>query len=243
MAEKHNFKQQAAKAWRAAGGAFPLTLPVLTGYVFMGMAFGILLQSKGYGPLWALFMAVVVYAGSAQFVAVGLLAAGFNPLTAFAAIFMVNARYLFYGISMLESFKEFGKARYYLMFALTDETFALLNANIPPAGVGKKAFFLAVSALNHIYWISGCLLGALVGQALPINTAGIDFVMTALFVVILLEQWQSSKASRLPAAIGLGVTLGARLMFGAEWFLLPAMGLMLAVFILAKKPLERGMQA
>lgn len=217
--------------------AFPHTIPVLTGYVFMGMAFGILLASKGYGPLWAFFMGLTIYAGSGQFVAVGLMASGFAPLTAFLVTLMVNARHIFYGISMLERFKKYGKAKYYMIFALTDETFSLLSAVKTPPGMDEEAFSLTISIMNQCYWVAGCTLGGLLGSAMPINTYGIDFVMTALFVVIFLEQWRV-PANRTPALIGLGVSLVCRVLFGADWFILAAMAVMVLVFSLTKKQIE-----
>ncbi|MDL2325424.1 AzlC family ABC transporter permease [Ruminococcaceae bacterium OttesenSCG-928-A16] len=222
---------------KAVKAAFPVTIPVLAGYLFMGMAFGMLLQSAGYNAWWAFFMALFIYAGSGQFLAVGILAAGFNPLLAFFMTLMVNARHIFYGISMLERFKNFGKAKWYMVLSLTDETFALLTAAVPPKGVEAKPFYLAIAMLDHFYWIAGCTLGGLFGAALPINTKGIDFVMTALFVVILLEQWQQ-KSNRIPAIIGLGGSLLCRVVFGPQWFILAAMALLLVVFMAAKKPLE-----
>jgi 4-azaleucine resistance transporter AzlC len=218
--------------------AFPHTIPVLTGYVFMGMAFGILLASKGYGALWAFAMAVTIYAGSAQFVAVGLMAAGFDPLGAFLVTLMVNARHVFYGVSMLERFKSYGKAKLYMIFALTDETFALHCSAKPPKGMSEERFYLAISVLDHLYWIVGCTVGGLIGGAMSINTLGIDFVMTALFVVIFLDQWKK-KQNRTPALIGLGASIVCRLVFGPNWFILACMAALVILFSLFKKPLDR----
>ncbi|MDL2293295.1 AzlC family ABC transporter permease [Ruminococcaceae bacterium OttesenSCG-928-D13] len=223
---------------RAARAAFPHTVPVLTGYVFMGMAFGMLLASKGYGAGWAFLMALLIYAGSGQFLAAGLMAAGFDPLTMALMTLAVNARHVFYGISMLERFKQFGRAKYYMIFALTDETFALLCSARPPEGMAEKPFYLAISIMDQCYWIIGCTLGGLLGSALPINTQGIDFVMTALFVVILLEQWRE-KANRTPALIGLFASLACRVVFGPQWFILAAMAVLVVVFTLTRRPLEK----
>lgn len=203
----------------------------------MGMAFGMLLQSKGFGVLWAFLMALLIYAGSGQFVAVGLMAAGFNPLTGLLMTLMVNARHIFYGISMLEKFKTFGKAKWYMIFFLTDETFALLVSAKPPKGMEEKPFCLAIAILDHLYWVTGCVVGSLLGSALPINTQGIDFVMTALFAVILMEQWQQ-KQNRTPALIGLFASLVCRVVFGPQWFILAAMAVLVVVFTLLRKPLQ-----
>lgn len=217
--------------------AFPHTVPVLTSYLVMGAAFGVLLASKGFGPGWAFLMALVIYAGSGQFVAVGLMAAGFAPLTAFLVTLMVNARHIFYGISMLESFRKMGRERFYLIFALTDETFALLCSAKPPPGVSRRRFTLSIAVLDHCYWLCGCTIGALLGSTVAINTHGIDFVMTALFVVIFLEQWQQPK-NRTPALMGLGVSIICLIIFGPQWFILAAMAALVILFSLLKKPLE-----
>lgn len=222
--------------------AFPYTVPVLTGYIFMGMAFGIyLMKSTGLSAIWAFLMAVSMYAGSMQFVAVGLLVAGFNPLNAFFITLMVNARHVFYGISMLEQFKIFGKAKYYMIFSLTDETFSLLCSVKPPKGVVPQKFYFAIATMNHIYWIVGCTLGGLIGTAFEIDTQGISFVMTALFVVIFLGQWQE-KRNRIPAFIGLGASFICRLLFGPQWFIMGAMALLVVLFSVGRKPIEGRMQ-
>ena len=204
----------------------------------MGIAFGVLLQSKGFGFGWALAMGLFIYAGSAQFVAVGLLAAGFSPLAGALVILMVNARHVFYSISMLEKFKIYGKAKWYMIFSLTDETFALLVSAKPPAGMPEKPFYMAIAVMDHLYWVIGCTLGGLLGAAIPINTQGIDFVMTALFVVIFLEQWRERK-NRIPALVGLVVSFVCRILFGTTWFILAAMAVLVLVFVLAKKPFEK----
>jgi 4-azaleucine resistance transporter AzlC len=218
--------------------AFPPTIPVLTGYVFMGTAFGILLVTNGFHPLWAPVMAITIYAGSAQFVAVGLLAAGFDPLAMFLVILMVNARHVFYGLSTLERFRDFGKYRSYLIFALTDETFALFNSVKVPDGVDERKFLTAIAALDHCYWIAGCTLGGFAGTLLTFDTKGIDFVMTALFVVILIQQFERHP-SRRPALIGLAVSVLCRLVFGSQAFIISTMVALLAVFALARPHLER----
>lgn len=229
--------EQIRRQKSAVMAAFPHTVPVLTSYLVMGAAFGVLLASKGYAPGWALLMALVVYAGSGQFVAVGLMAAGFAPLTAFLVTLMVNARHIFYGISMLEPFRKLGRERFYMIFALTDETFALLCSAKPPAAVSKRRFYLSIAVLDQCYWLCGCTAGALLGRAVTINTHGIDFVMTALFVVIFLEQWQQPK-NRTPALAGLGVSILCLVVFGPQWFILAAMAALVILFSLLKKPLE-----
>lgn len=224
---------------RLVKAAFPHTVPVMTGYLFLGMAFGILLQSQGYGVWWALLMSTVIYAGSMQFVAVGLLAGGFHPLQAALLTLMVNARHIFYGLAMLERFRGMKKEKPYMVFALTDETFSLLCAAQAPEGVDKRQFDLCISVMDQLYWIIGSVVGALLGSAVTFNTQGIEFVMTALFVVIFLEQWQTRKG-RLPAMMGVCTALVCLLIFGRDWFILPTMGVLVVLLLSVRGSLERG---
>lgn len=212
----------------ALKAAFPRTIPVLTGYVFMGMAFGMLLASKGYGVLWALAMSLCVFAGSLQFVAVGLLAGDFQPLQTALITLMVNARHIFYGLCLLKEFGALRKTKLYMIFALSDETFSLLCSAQPPAAVEKSRFWLCIALLDQLYWIIGSVLGNLAGSVLPFNPRGIDFVMTALFIVIFLQQWRI-RAGRGPALAGIAAALLCLFVFGSRWFILPAMGLLCTV--------------
>ncbi|GHU03703.1 branched-chain amino acid transporter AzlC [Betaproteobacteria bacterium] len=218
--------------------AFPHTVPVLTGYLCMGAAMGILLAAKGFHPLWATLMACVVYAGSAQFVAVGLLAAGFDPLAMLVTTLMVNARHIFYGLTSIERFRGFGRYRPYVIFALTDETYALFNSVKIPDGIEERKFLTAIAALNQSYWIVGCTLGAFLGARIAFDVTGIDFVMTALFVVILMQQLEN-PANRAPALIGFVLAVVCRLVFGSEAFIVSTMLAMLAAFTLARSTLQK----
>ncbi len=199
------------------------TLPVLCGYIFLGIAFGLLLQQAGYGWPWALLSSVLIYAGSMQFVLVQLLGGGFGSLASVALTTLsVNSRHLFYGLSFIEPFSHMGKARPYMIFSLTDETYSLLcGVQVPPALDKKRAFFF-IALLDQSYWITGSLLGNLLGSVLPFDMTGIDFAMTALFVVIFVEQWLSAK-THAPALLGLGFGLVSLLVFGPDAFLLPAL--------------------
>ena len=218
--------------------AFPHTIPVLTGYLFVGLAFGFLLQSKGFDFLWAGFMSVTVFAGAMQFVTITLISEPFSPLSVFLITLMVNARHIFYGFSMLEKFRGTGKYKPYLVFGLTDETFTLLYSVIPPAGVSPGGLFFFITLLNHCYWIAGSVFGALLGAQLPFNTEGIEFVMVALFTAIAVEQFRL-KHNRIPCMIGLAASLSCLLVFGPERFLLPAMAVIVVVLTFARKPLEK----
>ncbi len=226
---------QKIKALRAA---FPQTIPVMTGYLFLGIAFGILLNSKGYHFGWSVLMSIFVYAGSMQFVAVNLLTSAFNPLNAFLITLMVNARHLFYGLSMLGKFKGTGNKKPYLIFALTDETYSILCSAEPPKDVERGWFMFFTALLNQIYWVTASAIGALLGSMFTFNTKGIDFVMTALFVVIFINQWKSQK-NHTPAIIGLGVSVLCLLVFGSGNFIIPAMILITLALILFKKPIEK----
>lgn len=223
--------------WKALESAFPYTIPVLTGYLVLGTAFGILMNSKGYSCIWVVLVSLFIYAGSMQFVAISLIASGFNPLYACFITLMVNARHLFYGISMLSKFKGMGKKKPYLMFGLTDETFSILCSTQPPEGVDRGWFMLFVTLLNHIYWVLGSLIGSILGSLITFNTKGIDFILTALFVVIFINQWKSTK-NHLPVLIGVGSSILCRLLFGANNFIIPSMILIVLLVTILQKKIE-----
>lgn len=218
--------------------AFIHTIPVLLGYAFLGGAFGILLESKGYHFGWALLMSLFIYAGSIQFVAVGLLASGVSFWIAVLMTLMVNARHLFYGLAMLDKYKDMGKKRPYMIFSLTDETFSLLCSAEVPDGVDKNRFYFFVSLLDHLYWVAGSVVGGLIGSVLPFNTKGIDFAMTALFVVIFIDQWKSAS-DHIPAVVGVCCSLLCLILFGADNFILPSMIAILLLLTVLRKPIER----
>ncbi len=209
--------------------AFRDTVPVMTGYLFLGFGFGILMQSEGYGFWWAVAMSLLIYAGSMQYVAVGLLAAGADLVTVALTTLMVNARHLFYGISMVDAYRGTGKKKPYLIFALTDETYSLVSS-------GEKSgdYCFAVSLLDQSYWVAGTALGSLAGALLGEGIPGIEFVLTALFVTIFTEQWLSAKDHR-PALTGVGATALCLLLFGKEIFLIPAMAVITGGLLLMRR--------
>ena len=206
----------------ALRAAFLDTVPVMTGYVFLGFGFGILLHQSGYGVLWAGAMSLFIYAGSMQYMAVSLLSSGAGLLTAALTTLVVNARHLFYGISMVDAYKGAGRKKPYLIFALTDETYSLVSKNQVPEGMNRHAYCLLVSALDQVYWVAGSLLGSLAGSLLPFDFQGIEFVLTALFVTIFVEQWLSTE-NHAPAIIGVVSTTACLLLFGSDVFLIPSM--------------------
>lgn len=221
----------------AARAAFLDTIPVMTGYLFLGFGFGIYLNENGYGLLWSLCMSLFIYAGSMQYVAVSLLTGGAGLITAALTTLMVNARHLFYGISMLDTYQNTGKQKPYLIFSLTDETYSLVSQNRVPEGVSRNAYFLLVSLFDQCYWVAGSVLGSIAGNWIPINYEGIDFVLTALFVTIFVEQWLSSK-DHTPALVGLIGTALCLLLFGKDIFLIPSMVLIAAILTMAQKRKE-----
>ena len=205
--------------------AFVKTLPVMAGYIVLGIGFGILLRNAGFNVGYALAMSLFIYAGSMQYVGVGLLAGGVSVLSAIFTAVMVNARHLFYSISMIETYKDAGKYKPYMIFALTDETYSLLCDGTAPEGVDPNQYRFLVSLFNQCYWVTGSVLGSLLGAVLPFSTAGIEFSMTALFIASFTEQWMSTH-DHIPALIGLLSTFVCLLLFGSERFLIPAMILM-----------------
>ena len=219
---------------KAVRAAFLDTIPVLTGYVFLGFGFGILLHQSGYGVIWAAAMSLFIYAGSMQYVAVSLLSSGAGLLTATMTAFLVNARHLFYGISMVDAYKGAGKKKPYMIFALTDETYSLVSQDQAPEGMDRHAYCFLVSLFDQIYWVSGSILGSLAGSLLPINYEGIEFVLTALFVTIFVEQWLSTK-NHLPAVIGVVSTVVCLLVFGRDVFLIPSMVIIAVVLTVMRK--------
>lgn len=219
---------------KAIRAAFLDTVPVMTGYVFLGFGFGILMHQSGYGVLWAGAMSLFIYAGSMQYVAVSLLTSGTGLLTAALTTFVVNARHLFYGISMVDAYKGSGKKKPYLIFALTDETYSLVSKNQIPEGISRHSYCFLVSLFDQCYWVAGTILGSLAGSLIPINYEGIDFVLTALFVTIFVEQWLSTQ-NHLPAIIGVASTAVCLLLFGQDFFLIPSMVLIAVLLTTMRK--------
>lgn len=218
--------------------AFPATVPVLMGYLAIGMAFGLMLQSIGYNAVWAAAMSLTIYAGSGQYLGVSLLATGV-PLTQVAFLtLMINFRHLVYGLSMLEKFHTMhGLRKFYMMFSLTDETYALLSSAKAPEGVEEHDYYFAVALMNQSYWVAGSILGAVLGAALGFDTTGVDFAMSALFLVIAVGQWKSA-GSHLPALLGGVATLISLLVVGAEDMLLPALGVIVLALTLLRPRLD-----
>ena len=214
----------------ALRAAFPVTVPVLTGYVCLGLAYGVLMAANGYGPLWSVLMSAIGFCGSMQYAVIPILAAGFEPLQAFLLTLMVNARHVLYGLSMLERYRGLGWARFPLIYTLSDETFSLVSTLDPPEGVERRDFFLCISLLDYSYWVCGTALGGLLGSALSFNTAGLDFALTALFVVLFLEQWKE-RERRAAGMTGIACAAVSLAVFGPDNLVIPAMIMILAALL------------
>lgn len=221
--------------------AFYQSIPVLAGYMVLGIGFGILLRNAGYGVVWAASMSLFIYAGSLQYVGAGLLSGGASLLTTIITSIMVNARHLFYSISMIDLYKDAGRYKPYMIFSLTDETYSLLCDGKVPDGADPGTFRFLVSLFNHGYWVAGSVIGSLLGGVLPFSTAGIEFSMTALFLASFTEQWLTSK-DHIPALTGLLSTLLCLMVFGKKNFLIPAMLLITLILTLLRGRKEGEMR-
>ena len=222
------------KAFKAA---LPYTLPICIGFIVLGMSYSFLMRSKGFPLIYPMLMSLFIFAGSMEFVTVNLLLSDFNPLHVFFLTLLVNARHIFYGISMLDKYKNCGWKKPYLIFGMCDETFTVNCAVTPPEDVDKGWFMFFITLLNQIYWVSGATLGALLGYIIHFDASGIEFVMTALFVVMFINQWEETK-EHTPALMGLGCSLLCLVIFGSSNFIIPAMILIVLCLSIGKGKLE-----
>ncbi len=230
-------KRNVCKA--AFRAAFPHTIPIFAGFWFLGLTYGIYMNVSGFHFWYPMIMSLTIFAGSMEFVTVNMLLGAFHPLQALTMTLMVNARHLFYGISMLDKYRGHGWKDIYLIFGMCDESFSINYTADIPADVDRGWFMFFVTLLNHFYWFSGAALGGIFGSLIHFNTKGLDFVMTAMFVVIFLEQWQKEK-DHTSAFLGIGISLLCLIVFGPESFMIPAMTGILGVLILIRKPMEKG---
>lgn len=224
---------------KALKSAFPYTVPIFAGFLFLGMTYGIYMNVSGFSFWYPMFMSLTIFAGSAEFVAVNLLLGPFRPFQALAMTLMLNARHLFYGISMLDKYRGTGLKKIYLIFGMCDESFSINCTAEIPEDVDRGWFMFFVTLLNHLYWFSGAALGGLFGSFIHFNTEGLDFVMTAMFVVIFMEQWMKEKHHG-SALLGLGLSFLCLLAFGPGRFMVPSMIAILAALTLLQKPFEKG---
>lgn len=220
-----------AKAFKAA---LPYTIPICIGFLFLGMSYGFLMRSKGFSFVYPMLTSLFIFAGSMEFITINLLLASFNPVYTLLLTIMVNARHIFYGISMLDKYKNCGYKKLYLIFGMCDESFSINCSITPPPDIDKGWFMFFVTLLNHIYWVSGATLGGLLGYVISFDTKGIDFVMTALFVVMFINQWEETE-NHLSAIIGLICPFICLIIFGSQNFMLPSMALIILCFLLLKR--------
>ncbi len=218
--------------------AFQQTIPVMLGYIFLGMAFGLMLHNAGYHFLWAFAISLCVYAGSLQFLLVTLLSGGAGLLYSAMMTFFINGRHIFYGLSLVEKYRKMGKRYPYMIFSLTDETYSILCRTKVPADLNENQVMFTISLLNHCYWVLGSLAGGLAGQFVTFDTRGIDFSMTALFVAIMVEQWQEKK-NRIPAMTGLVLSFIFLILLGSERFILPSLTVSVFILLCARSYLGR----
>ncbi len=240
MENKLNVNKSAHIA--AVKAAFPHTLPIMASFLFLGASYGVLMASRGFAFYYPMLTSMLVFAGSMEFALANLLLGAFAPLEAVLMALIINARHIFYGISMLDRYRGMGKKKLYLIFALCDETFSVVYHTEPPEGVDRGLFSLYISILDHSYWIIGATLGGIFGSLLPLGLKGIDFAMTALFVVILLEQLLAGVKNLPSVLIGVGFSVLALLVFGASDFLIPAMVMMLLALTLLRRPIDGLME-
>ena len=237
MQEQNETNLSRAPTWRAFRAAAPQTLPVFAGYLVLGLGYGIYVQSLGL-PVWLPpLMGTVVYGGSLEFVLASLLLGSFAPVSAFLMALMIQARHLFYGLTMLQRYRGYGLRSAYMIFAMSDETFSITCSAEPPEGVDKGWFMFFITLLDQIYWVASAAMGAALGAVLPFSTEGVDFVMTAMFVVIFLNQWEKEK-QHASAIIGIAAPLACLRIFGSGSFLIPSMVCILAALLLFRRPIE-----
>lgn len=224
---------------RAFYTAFPHTIPIFAGFLFLGIAYGIYMNASGFSPIYPALMSLTIFAGSVEFVAVKFLLGSFNPLGVFIMTLMINARHLFYGISMLDKYKGTGLKKFYLIFGMCDESFSINYTTNIPDDVDEGWFMFFVTLLNHAYWFFGATIGGIFGSLVKFNTNGLEFVMTALFVVIFLEQWMKETTHH-SALLGLGISLLCLIVFGGENFIIPSMLIILCTLTFMRSPLEKA---
>lgn len=227
------------KLSRAMRCAFPHTIPILAGFLFLGMTYGIYMNVSGFSFWYPMLMSLTIFAGSMEFVAVNMLLGAFNPIQALAMTLMINARHIFYGISMLDKYRGTGRKKAYLIFGMCDESFSINCTADIPKEVDRGWFMFFVTLFNHIYWFTGATLGGIFGSFIHFNTQGLDFVMTAMFVVIFLEQWLKEK-NHTSSFVGIGISLICLAAFGAENFIIPSMLAILGILTLLRRPMEEG---
>lgn len=223
---------------RSFRAAFPCTIPILAGFLFLGMAYGIYMNVSGFSFVYPMIMAAVIFGGSLEFLAAQMLLSPFAPLQVLMVSLMIQARHLFYGISMLDNFKDMGWKKFYLIYGMCDETFSINCTAEIPKDCDRGWFYFFVTLLNQLYWVGGATLGGLLGNLITFDTKGLDFVMTAMFIVIFLEQWLKEK-HHFSEWAGLASSAACLLIFGKDNFMIPAMICILLLLTAFRKPVGR----
>ena len=232
-------KNNHASRLKALKAAFPKTLPILAGFLFLGISYGFYMRVSGFSFFFPLCMSIVIFGGSLEFVAVSMLLSPFAPVQTFLMALVIQARHLFYGIAMLDKYKGTGKKKLYLIFGMCDESFSINCSQDIPEGIDKGQFYFFVTLLNHLYWITGATLGSLIGGFITFDTTGIDFVMTSMFIVIFLENWLKEKR-HVSSLIGILASIVCLFAFGKDSFLIPTMVCIIVLLALFKKPITKG---
>ncbi len=226
------------KIWLGIKAAFPTTIPIFFGWIFVGLTYGVLMSELGYGPLWAMLFSLLCFCGGMQIAAIPMMASGFDPLQMFIMSYFVNFRHTFYGVALLEKYKDTKPFKPFLVYALADEPFSLAVSAKVPEGLEPKYYYFGMTLLTYLYWAGLTVLGSLLGGIITFDTTGLDFALNALFIVLFLEQWKA-KENRIACVIGIGVTVISLIAFGSTVFLIPALAGMLLIFWLGRNKLCR----
>ena len=213
------------------------SVPIMVGYFPVGVAYGILMSSAGYGAVWSALAGLFVYAGSLQMLMVTFFENGVPLLTVTVTALLLSSRHLFYGISFIGKFRSYGAWKYFLIYGMSDESYSLLCSYKEQDGADEKWVHIFSTALIWIYWIFFSVLGGLVGSLIPFDTTGIDFALTALFIVIFLDQLKAGT-SKLPAVVSIVASLLCLVLLGPDNFLLPALSVSVAALVLLRPRLE-----
>lgn len=238
MEALHDMENNKGIITRSFRAAFPCTIPILAGFLFLGMAYGIYMNVSGFSFVYPMIMAAVIFGGSLEFLAAQMLLSPFAPLQVLMVSLMIQARHLFYGISMLDKFKDMGWKKFYLIYGMCDETFSINCTAEIPGDCDRGWFYFFVTLLNQLYWVGGATLGGLLGNLITFDTKGLDFVMTAMFIVIFLEQWLKEK-HHFSEWAGLASSAACLLIFGKDNFMIPAMICILLLLTAFRKPVGR----
>lgn len=225
MDKKNSFKNMIS----GIKAAFPFTIPIFLGWIFVALTYGVLMSNLGYNAWWTMLFSAVCYCGGMQIAAIPMMSAGFDPAQMLLMSYLVNFRHTFYGIPLLEKYKNAGALKPFLVYTLADEQFSISVSAKKPENVEDKYFYFGIHLLSFAYWIGLTGLGGVIGGLITFDTTGLDFALTAMFVVLFMQQWKQ-KENRPACVIGVAITLLCRVIFGTSMFLVPALLGMLLIF-------------